>query len=372
MSALEQWPVPPTWEEHIELWIISLRAKGLRPQTLHRRELHVRSLARALGCPALEVTGDQLTRWAGGKDWKPNTRNGYYSSITSFFTFLWREDAAQDPSRVLSPTRRPTGRPRPAPAETIRNALDSSDKRTALLIKLMAEYGLRVGEAVLVHLTDIFPDLTGESLLVHGKGGKERHVPLTENFAAELIAYGEAVGGGYVFPGKDNGHLSAHWAGKLVTRVMKGPWTAHTLRHRFGTAAYASSRDVLAVADLMGHANPQTTRGYVQMPVEQLSRLMGAISLNQPERKDTLAMDRLEQSYEYLRALEGTVAEPAVLQAAARELLRGIRKLDAERLASGVEGKILAERIRQADFLATRLVAHLTQLRSEGIADHDG
>ena len=88
MSALEQWPVPPTWEEHIELWIISLRAKGLRPQTLHRRELHVRSLARELGCPALEVTDDQLTRWAGGKDWKPNTRNGYYSSVTSFFTFL--------------------------------------------------------------------------------------------------------------------------------------------------------------------------------------------------------------------------------------------------------------------------------------------
>ena len=108
------------------------------------------------------------------------------------------------------------------------------------------------------------------------------------------------------------------------------------------------------------------------MPVEQLARLMGAISLNQPERNDTLAMERLGQSYEYLRALEGTVAEPAVLQAAARELLRGIRKLDAEGLASGVEGKILAERIRQADFLATRLVAHLTQLRSEGGAGHDG
>jgi site-specific recombinase XerD len=43
-------------------------------------------------------------------------------------------------------------------------------------------------------------------------------------------------------------------------------WTAHTLRHRFATVAYAGERDLLAVQVLLGHSKPETTRLYVLIP----------------------------------------------------------------------------------------------------------
>ncbi|WP_424446435.1 tyrosine-type recombinase/integrase [Microbacterium sp. CH-015] len=68
---------------------------------------------------------------------------------------------------------------------------------------------------------------------------------------------------GYLFPGRDNGHLSPRYVGKIIRDLLPGEWTMHTLRHRFGTRAYALTSDLLLVQDLLGHSSPSTTRRYV-------------------------------------------------------------------------------------------------------------
>ena len=142
-----------------------------------------------------------------------------------------------------------------------RTALIRADQRTRLILRLGGEAGLRRAEIAQVHRRDVFQDLAGWSLLVHGKGGKLRTVPLGDDLAQAVL---EECGTGFAFIGEDNGHLSARWVGKLATMVLPRPWTLHKLRHRFASRAYGATSDLLAVQRLLGHASPATTQRYVQ------------------------------------------------------------------------------------------------------------
>jgi integrase len=94
--------------------------------------------------------------------------------------------------------------------------------------------------------------------------------------AAELeavpprFAEGATQPGGFIFPGSDHGHLTAGHVGKLLKRLLGDDFTAHTLRHRFATVAYAADRDLLTVQQLLGHSRPETTSRYTALPAGSL------------------------------------------------------------------------------------------------------
>lgn len=148
----------------------------------------------------------------------------------------------------------------------------TTNRRVALMVTLAARQGMRRAEIARVHSGDLRPDLVGWSLLVHGKGGKDRLIPLADDVAALLLA----LPAGWVFPGRIDGHLSADHVGKLIARALPGRWTAHPLRHRFATTAYAGTRDLLAVQELLGHSRPETTRQYIQLPQDSLRAALKA------------------------------------------------------------------------------------------------
>lgn len=78
---------------------------------------------------------------------------------------------------------------------------------------------------------------------------------------------------GYVFPGRANGHLSAHYVGKRIKSLMPAGWTAHTLRHAAGTAVHeAAGGDILVTQKFLGHSKPETTRRYVRTDPGKVSR----------------------------------------------------------------------------------------------------
>lgn len=100
----------------------------------------------------------------------------------------------------------------------------------------------------------------GPVLRVVGKGGHVRVVPVPPRIAARIR---EAPG--WVFPGAVGGHISAGWLGKLMSRALPAGVTPHQLRHSYGTRAYSSTGDLLAVQHLLGHSTPSTTQVYVQV-----------------------------------------------------------------------------------------------------------
>ena len=54
--------------------------------------------------------------------------------------------------------------------------------------------------------------------------------------------------------------------GKIIAAELAPGYSTHTLRHRCATTAYAATRDLRAVQELLGHAKPETTAGYVRVP----------------------------------------------------------------------------------------------------------
>lgn len=143
--------------------------------------------------------------------------------------------------------------------------------RLTVILRLAGEAGLRRAEIAQVHISDLTEDLTGWSLLVKGKGGKMRTVPLADD-VADLVAR-SCRESGWALPGDDGGHLSPRWVGTIAAEAL-GPYTLHQLRHRFATRAYAASRDLLAVQQLLGHASPATTQRYVRPPDDAMRAAM--------------------------------------------------------------------------------------------------
>lgn len=117
---------------------------------------------------------------------------------------------------------------------------------------------------------DVEEDLVGYTLRVTGKGGHVRIVPLPDGLVAELIGLGDR----WAFPSPRGGHLTPHHVAKIVKAAMDGRASTHSLRHRCATVAYAGTRDLRAVQELLGHSRPETTAGYVSVPDDSIRAAM--------------------------------------------------------------------------------------------------
>ena len=268
--------VPTGWERPIEDWTAAMVAGGAPKTTRTTRLSHIRRLARGMGEDSTpwDVTADELIGWAGRQQWQRETRRSFRSSAMMFYR--WAVDtgrAAANPADALPRVKPADPTAVPAPEVVYGRALATAPPRERIMLRLAAECGLRRGEVARVHADDLIRAFDGWTLIVQGKGGKTRNMPLPDDLAREL----RALPYGWAFPGADNGHLSAAWIGKLIARLMPGVWSMHSLRHRFGTAAYSVDRDILVVQELLGHASPVTTRRYVRIPADSLRRTVNAV-----------------------------------------------------------------------------------------------
>lgn len=159
------------------------------------------------------------------------------------------------------------------------------------MVRMARECGLRRGEIAQGHSDDLLPDLLGWTLLVHGKGGRERLVPVPDDLAALL----RALPRGWFFPGNVNGHLSAAYVGKLLARLMPSGWTAHSLRHRFATDALDECGNIRVVQELLGHAHVNTTEIYTAVDRTALFAAVRAVSdrARVPVQRDRRALRAL-------------------------------------------------------------------------------
>jgi integrase len=148
----------------------------------------------------------------------------------------------------------------------ILQALHDATPRVRVMLLLGSEAGLRRAEIAAVRRSDITATARTGKLHITGKGRRQRIVPLTDRLIAELDMYPAAGAGQWLFPSpRRSGPIGAVRVGELLSDALPAPWTAHSLRHRFATVAYANSHDLLLVQHLMGHSKPETTAAYVQL-----------------------------------------------------------------------------------------------------------
>lgn len=271
--------LPPAWTVPLAEWLTWLRGAARSESTIRTRAEHIENLAQLHADP-WDVTETDLMRWLSRADLAPATKRARRSSARAFYSWAARVgNVATDPARDLDPITQPRPLPRPTPTQVIRDAVTVADDRVQLALTIAAYAGLRRAEIAALHTRDL-----GEtSIRVTGKGGRERLVPIHPELRGILDAeltrrrLGSDVGtgwghvippaDGWLFPGLDpTKHLTPRWLGTLISRTLGPGWTAHTLRHRFASQAYATQRDLRAVQELLGHSKPETTARYAAVP----------------------------------------------------------------------------------------------------------
>lgn len=267
-------PVP--WRKSINGWTDTLRAAGLSAQTIKSRRYKMVHLATLLMPSGPEdVTTEQIVQAFARQQWKPETRKAYRNTISSFFRWLHKSGRrSDDPSLDVPRVKKPHAHPRPCPDRYIAAAMEKATSSEKLMIRLGAECGLRRGEIARVHSDDVVADSAGRSLIVRGKGDKQRIVPLPDDLAGIIMD-----ARGYLFPGRFGGHVEESYIGDHISHLLPRGYAAHTLRHRFATTAYAATHDLFVVAELLGHESVETTEHYVAMPDGRLREAMAAVRL---------------------------------------------------------------------------------------------
>jgi integrase/recombinase XerD len=161
---------------------------------------------------------------------------------------------------------------------------DAADQPRALrdraLLELLYSTGARISEAVGLDIDDI--DAVDRAVLLRGKGGKERVVPIGRPAIAALEAYlvrGRAAhavrGGPAVFLNIRGGRLSRQSAWQVLRSAADRIGIAegvspHTLRHSFATHLLDGGADIRVVQELLGHASVTTTQIYTLVTVGAL------------------------------------------------------------------------------------------------------
>lgn len=280
--------LPAGWRAWHDAWRTDLRAAGYPETTVELRLHHVGTLAHQLRCPdPAQVSAEQLVEWFATRELEVETRRSYCSSVQAFYAWAASTGRCeQDPAARLPRPRPAAPNPHPASDRAYDGALAAAAPREALMLRLAAELGMRRGEVCKVHSRDLLADDDGWSLLVHGKGSRDRVMPLTGSMAAAL----RALPAGWAFPGP-TGHLSAGYVGKRIADLLPAGVSMHALRHRFATRAYDLEHDVFTVQQLLGHASPNTTRRYVKVQRATLRRTVTALG-TLPTQRDAGAPNR--------------------------------------------------------------------------------
>ncbi|MDE0388516.1 MAG: site-specific tyrosine recombinase XerD [Rhodospirillales bacterium] len=175
------------------------------------------------------------------------------------------------------------------------DAAEMSSKREAdglrlrAMIELLYGSGLRVSELVSMPLHAVSAET--QSLLVRGKGDKERLVPLGVPARRALDAYlavrdrhlADGAPSRWLFPSRgESGHLTRHRLAQMLKALAQAAGiepsrvSPHALRHAFASHLLAHGADLRAVQKMLGHADIATTEIYTHVLDERLKRLVEA------------------------------------------------------------------------------------------------
>jgi integrase/recombinase XerD len=211
--------------------------------------------------------------------------------------------AENDPAREHSPPPLPKRLPKAIPLDQVERLLDAVGPITATeprqlrdraLLEFLYGTGARISEAVGLDVDDLEITATDPMVLLNGKGGKQRFVPvggyatraleayLVRGRPALITATGRGAGGagGAVFLNARGGRLTRQGAWGVLReaagRCGISGVSPHTLRHSFATHLLDGGADIRVVQELLGHASVTTTQVYTLVTVDKLREVYAA------------------------------------------------------------------------------------------------
>jgi site-specific recombinase XerD len=250
----------------VALHIRWMRLRGLSPNTVKLRKTALGLLAVHIRRPLLEATADEIDTWqATLGPLAVQTRASYVSQVRNFYAWAVEYGHLVDnPARVLASPRVPRRLPRPIPEARMASAMASAPQPIRLWFELAAYASARAAEIALLERPDILADEEEPMLVLHGKGDKERMVPLAPHLAAALEA-ADLPQHGRLFRRANGRPVTPKDVSRRANDWLHDhgyPETIHQFRHRFGTQALRHGANLREVQELMGHESPATTAIY--------------------------------------------------------------------------------------------------------------
>jgi len=211
------------------------------------------------------------------------------SALRQFHLFLMREgDRTDDPTSRLDTPRLPRPLPKllaEAEVDALLAAATRKPGRSGALaraaLELLYATGMRVSELLSLPREAFRRD--AEAMIIKGKGGKERMVPLSSQArqsAAALLAATE-VTSRWLFPGRDPKHALTRQAFFLLLKQVAlaagldpARVSPHVLRHSFASHMLARGADLRSLQMLLGHADIATVQIYTHVQTERLRQVV--------------------------------------------------------------------------------------------------
>jgi integrase/recombinase XerD len=211
-------------------------------------------------------------------------------AVRGLHRFAQRDGLTEsDPAAAVRPPRPPQRLPHALPVDDVLAMLEAAGfdgtpkaMRDRALLEFLYGTGARVSEAVGLDVDDL--DAESKAVMLHGKGGKDRVVPIGSFALDALGAYltrgrpalvGSGSGRAALFLNLRGGRLSRQAAWTLLREVaeragVRAQVSPHSLRHSFATHLLDGGADVRVVQELLGHASVTTTQIYTLVTVDRL------------------------------------------------------------------------------------------------------
>jgi site-specific recombinase XerD len=259
-----------------------LEAPQLSDATRRAYRSDLRDFRRWLAAQSLDVTQVDTRALAaytadlgrGRRGLAPATISRRLAAVRSFLSATLGADRV--PETALQPRRprRLPDAPKVAEVEALVDTVHGEGElalRNRALVELVYSCGLRSAEAVGLDLADV--DFEQEAVHVHGKGGKQRVVPLGEVAARELALYLRDGRPSLARGACDAVFLSARGRRldtSVLRRLVPHP---HRLRHAYATHLLDGGADLRTIQELLGHSSLSTTQIYSHVDAKRLRRV---------------------------------------------------------------------------------------------------
>ena len=268
---------------YIDVFLESLAAeRGRSQRTIESYASDLRHADENMPNGLLGATASDVQNYLSKLPERATSIARHASALRGYYKFLMLEKIiSENPTANLELPKRRRALPKFCSIKEIELVISSAgDVRNSARLRAMLELvyasGLRVSELCELPTTAIL----GDKLLIHGKGAKERMVPMHERAQNALAKWMELRGDDkskYVFPGTGkSGHITRDGFFKLLKKcaVLAGidphRVSPHVLRHSFASHLLAGGANLRAIQTMLGHEDISTTQIYTHVLPDKL------------------------------------------------------------------------------------------------------
>ncbi len=212
------------------------------------------------------------------------------AAVRSLYRWLAQEGIVeQNPAALVATPKLPKKLPRVPTIEEMNTVLDGDmpevaafPERDRLMFELLYGCGIRNSELIGINVDDV--RMSGEAILIRGKGKKERYVPFGDSVSTALTHYlperqrvlaEQKKNANALLINRRGGRVTTRSVGRIIKKiaVAKGlppDVHPHTLRHAFGTHLLEEGADLRAIQEMLGHERLSTTQRYTQLSMKHV------------------------------------------------------------------------------------------------------